>query len=85
MTGVFTGAAQAVNMNDVSACKPVCDALVEQNPDVGRSQAAALVMEGLVLVNGLPARHPGQVVGPTDHVTIAGTPMPVKPRLVVVT
>ncbi|WP_157051028.1 S4 domain-containing protein [Rhodococcus sp. RD6.2] len=54
-------------MNDVSACKPVCDALVEQNPGVGRSQAAVLAMEGLVLVNGLPARHPGQVVGPTDR------------------
>ncbi|MFF0816931.1 S4 domain-containing protein [Rhodococcus sp. NPDC003318] len=71
-------------MNDALACRPVRDVLLEQNPHVAPAQASALVMEGLVLVNGRPARHPGQLVRPTDRVTVAGAPTPVRPRLVAV-
>ncbi|MFD1814408.1 S4 domain-containing protein [Rhodococcus gannanensis] len=70
-------------MSNALAGTPVCDALVEQNPHVGRAQAVALVMEGLVLVNGRPARHPAQLVRPTDKVTVAGFLVPSRTRLVV--
>lgn len=52
----------------------VYEALIAQNPQVGRSQAIALTMEGLVLVNGRPARHPDQYVRSGDEVTIEGLP-----------
>lgn len=84
VAGPFIQAAHAATMNDEFDCRPVCDTLVEQNPHVTRAQAVALAMEGLVLVNGRPARHPGQLVRPTDQVTVDGYPVPGRPRLVVV-
>ncbi|MGW5386369.1 hypothetical protein [Nocardia sp. NPDC003963] len=49
---------------------PVHEALTARHPHIGRGQAVALTMEGLVLVNGFPARHPDQCVRPGDAVTL---------------
>ncbi|MFI2228684.1 hypothetical protein [Nocardia testacea] len=61
-------------MNNSPTTGSVYEALIAQNPQVGRSQAIALTMEGLVLVNGRPARHPDQYIRSGDEVTIDGLP-----------
>lgn len=73
----FILAAHRRCMDNTYTTIPVCEALIERNPHVSRVQAAALTMEGLVRVNGYPARHPHQRVRPTDEVTIDGYRSPV--------
>ncbi len=68
----FTGAGQHPAMDAIYDTLPVWEALIEQNSHVDRMQAVALAMEGLILVNGHPARHPNQRVRPADEVAIAG-------------
>lgn len=72
----FIAVADDPEMNDSSIAHLVCDALIAQNPQLDRMQAVALTMEGLVHVNGCPARHPSQRVRRTDQVTIDGSPSP---------
>ncbi|MGW6334274.1 hypothetical protein [Nocardia rhamnosiphila] len=62
------------DMEESQVAGSVYEALIAQHPHVGRGQAIALTMEGLVLVNGRPARHPDQYVRTGDEITIDGLP-----------
>ncbi len=46
--------------------------LSESQPDMSREKAKALIMEGLVYVNGQKSDKPGEAVGPKDRVEIRG-------------
>ena len=46
--------------------------LAETQPEMSREKAKALIMEGLVYVNGQKSDKPGESVGPKDAVEIRG-------------
>ncbi|MFE7416194.1 S4 domain-containing protein [Rhodococcus sp. NPDC057529] len=54
----------------MSALRPVHVVLAEQGSVTTEQQAMAYVMEGLVLVNGLPVQNPRRLVGPDDSVAL---------------
>ncbi|MGW4338057.1 S4 domain-containing protein [Rhodococcus koreensis] len=54
----------------MSALRPVHLVLAERGLVATEQQAVAYVMEGLVLVNGLPVQNPRRLVGPADSVAL---------------
>ncbi|MDI9914492.1 S4 domain-containing protein [Rhodococcus sp. IEGM 1379] len=54
----------------MATSRSVLDALIAQHPGLSVQQAAALVMEDCVSINGCPVRRPGQLVLESDQVEI---------------
>lgn len=54
----------------MATTRSVVDALIARHPVLTVQQAAAMVMEDSVSINGRSVRHPGQLVSETDRVEI---------------
>ncbi|MDV8070928.1 hypothetical protein R4P64_30855 [Rhodococcus sp. IEGM 1366] len=54
----------------MATTRSVLDALIARHPALSVQQAAALVMEDSVSINGCPVRRPGQLVLESDRVEI---------------
>jgi len=54
--------------------------LVEKGMTASRQRAQSLIMAGAVLVNDMPAKKAGSLIGPDDNVTLCGDEMPYASR-----